>query len=186
MHIQPAEESHLAGIVDIYNDAVLHTTAIWNDAVVDVDNRRQWHQARCALGYPVVVAVGASGQVAGYASFGDFRPFDGYRHTVEHSVYVHRDQRRAGIARALMLRLIDEARQLGKHVMVGAIESENAASIALHASLGFTESGRLQQVGTKFGQWLDLTWMQLRLSDARLPSDTDPSARPHHPRRTAG
>jgi len=163
MLIRHATPEHLPGITDIYNDAVANTTAIWNDKRVDVDNRRQWLEQRRAAGYPVLVAIDDADAVAGYASFGDFRAFDGYRFTVEHSVYVHRDQRRQGVARQLLAQLIEEARTIGKHVMVAAIEAENKPSIDLHAALGFVQAGRMAEVGTKFGRWLDLVWMQRTL-----------------------
>lgn len=163
MLIRAAIQDDLPIICDIYNDAVANTTAIWNDTLVDVANRTAWLKARTDAGYPVLVAVSDDGDVAGYASFGDWRAFDGYRHTVEHSVYVHKDRRGGGIGRKLMEALIAEAERLGKHVMIAGIESENAASIRLHAQLGFEDTGRLREVGTKFGRWLDLTFMQLVL-----------------------
>mgnify|MGYP003575533748 FL=1 len=165
MDIRSATADDMPALADIYNDAVRHTTAIWNDAEVDADNRRQWLALRTSAGYPVLVATDGARGVLGYASFGDFRAFDGYRHTVEHSIYVRTDARRAGVAAHLMAELIAQARARRKHAMVGAIESENAASIALHRRLGFEEVGRMKQVGTKFGRWLDLTWMQLLLDD---------------------
>lgn len=168
MDIRDASNGDLADITAIYNDAVLKTTAIWNDTQVDLDNRVAWLTDRQRTGYPVLVAV-QDGQVLGYASFGDWRAFDGYRHTVEHSVYVRADQRGAGIGRALMLALIERARALGKHVMVAGIESGNLGSIRLHEKLGFTQSGFLPQVGTKFGKWLDLTFLQLLLDDRDRP-----------------
>ncbi|MGF6255747.1 GNAT family N-acetyltransferase [Ensifer sp. ZNC0028] len=163
MLIRAAIQDDLPIICDIYNDAVANTTAIWNDTLVDVANRTAWLKARTDAGYPVLVAVSDEGDVIGYASFGDWRAFDGYRHTVEHSVYVHKDRRGGGIGRKLMEALIAEAERLGKHVMIAGIESENAASIRLHAQLGFEDTGRLREVGTKFGRWLDLTFMQLVL-----------------------
>ncbi|HEY9345874.1 MAG TPA: GNAT family N-acetyltransferase, partial [Inquilinus sp.] len=90
MRIRDAEAGDVAGILEIYNDAVLHTTAIWNETVVDSASRAAWLAERRRLGHPVLVAVDDDGRVAGYASFGDWRAWDGYRHTVEHSVYVHR------------------------------------------------------------------------------------------------
>lgn len=162
MLVRDATDADLEGILAIYNDAVLNTTAIWNDAVVDIANRRAWLADRARLGYPVLVAVEGD-DVAGYASFGDFRAFDGYRHTVEHSVYVHRDRRGRGVAHALMIELIERARALGKHVMVAGIEAENEPSLRLHARLGFKQTGRLEQVGTKFDRWLDLAFLQLTL-----------------------
>ena len=160
--IRPATGADLPAITAIYNDAVANTTAIWNEPEVDVDNRRTWLEMRQKQGYPVLVAdIGAT--VAGYGSFGDFRAFDGYRHSVEHSVYVAEAYRRRGIASALIVALVEEARRLGKHVIIGGIAGDNAASIALHARLGFVETGRMPEVGTKFGRWLDLVFMQKQL-----------------------
>ncbi|WP_423194949.1 MULTISPECIES: GNAT family N-acetyltransferase [unclassified Cupriavidus] len=169
MDIRDAGAADIEGITEIYNHAVASTTAIWNDTQVDVANRTNWHADRLRLGYPVLVAVQEDGQVLGYASFGDWRAFDGYRHTVEHSVYVRADQRGKGIGEALMRALIERARALGKHVMVGAIEARNAGSIRLHEKLGFQHVGHMKEVGTKFGAWLDLAFMQLTLDDRQSP-----------------
>lgn len=171
MILRDATEADLRGILAIYNDAVVRTTAIWNDAQVDLANRHKWWSDRLSAGYPVLVAVAEDGTVAGYASFGDWRAFDGYRHTVEHSVYVRSDCRGAGIGKALMVALIDRARAIGKHVMVAGITADNAASIAMHEALGFQQVGLLPQVGTKFGAWLDLAFLQLVLDER-----TDPDA----------
>jgi L-amino acid N-acyltransferase YncA len=160
--IRPATPADLPAILAIYNDAVLNTTAIWNETPVDLDNRRAWYEARQAQGYPVLVAGGEGTPVA-YGSFGDFRPFDGYRFTVEHSVYVAEEARRRGIAAALIEALAANAAALGKHVMVAGIAADNEASIRLHRKLGFIETGRMPEVGFKFGRWLDLVLMQRRL-----------------------
>jgi phosphinothricin acetyltransferase len=157
--IQAAEERHLPGILAIYNHAVEHTTAIWNDAAVDLENRRGWWRARTDAGLPVLVAVEGD-DVLGYASYGPFRPFDGYRLTVEHSLYVAEAARRQGLAGALLRALEDNARRAGLHVMLGGIAADNEASLRLHQRLGFTETGRLPQVGQKFGRWLDLVFVQ--------------------------
>jgi len=158
MIVRDAEEADLEAIRTIYNAAVAETTAIWNEVLVDLDDRRRWWNARRAAGFPVLVAE-IDGRVAGYGSFGDFRAFDGYRHTVEHSVYVAESLRRRGAARALMVALEARARALGKHAMVAGIEAGNAASIALHRELGFTPAGVLPQVGRKFDRWLDLAFL---------------------------
>ncbi|WP_194790262.1 GNAT family N-acetyltransferase [Pseudomonas sp. UFMG81] len=158
----------LPGILDIYNDAVRNTTAIWNETPVDLANRQAWFDARAQRGYPILVAVDETG-VLGYASFGDWRPFEGFRHTVEHSVYIRGDQRGKGLGPVLMQALIERARTCDKHVMVAAIETGNAASIRLHERLGFAITGQMAQVGVKFGRWLDLTFMQLNLDENALP-----------------
>ena len=169
MEIRDAVAADIEGIAAIYNHAVAHTTAIWNDQVVDVANRTAWHADRQRLGYPVLVAVDDDDAVLGYASFGDWRAFDGYRHTVEHSVYVRGDRRGHGIGRALLVALIERARGIGKHVMVAGIEAGNLPSIRLHESLGFERVGHLGQVGAKFGTWLDLAFLQLMLDDRETP-----------------
>ena len=165
MLIRDASPTDLGALRDIYNDAVLNTTAIWNEVAIDLDNRRAWLELRAQQGFPVLVAEDA-GEVVGYASYGPWRAFDGFRETVEHSVYVRADQRGKGVGPQLMQALIDRARAQGLHVMVAAIESGNAASIRLHERLGFATTGQMPQVGQKFGRWLDLTFMQLVL-DAR-------------------
>jgi phosphinothricin acetyltransferase len=161
--IRDASDTDLPGILAIYNDAVENTTAIWNETLVDLANRRAWLAERGTAGFPVLVAVDAAGEVLGYASYGPWRNFDGFRQTVEHSIYVRGDQRGQGLGPALMQALVERARQARLHVMVAAIESGNAASIRLHERLGFVTTGQMPQVGRKFDRWLDLTFMQLML-----------------------
>lgn len=166
--LRDATPEDAAGIADIYNDAVRHTTAILMEGEVDAANRVAWMQARTALGYPVLVAVRGP-QVLGYASFGDWRPFDGFRATVENSVYVHPEARGQGIAQNLLAALLPRAVACGKHKMVAAITSENAASLRLHARAGFVETARMREVGQKFGRWLDLVFMEATLDDRPQP-----------------
>lgn len=160
--IRPATVADLPAILAIYNDAVLNTTAIWNEALADIDNRLAWFEARARQNYPVLVAE-MVGAVVGYGSFGDFRPFDGYRHSVENSIYVAAEARRRGVASALLAALVERGRTLGKHVMIAGIAADNLASIRLHAKHSFTETARMPEVGTKFGRWLDLVFMQRML-----------------------
>ena len=174
MQIRDAHAGDIEAILAIYNDAVSNTLAIWNERTVDAANRAAWLADRQRAGYPVLVAIDAEGSVAGYASFGDWRPFEGFRHTVEHSVYVRADRRGAGIGKALMVELIARARGLRKHVMVAGIEAGNAGSIALHKQLGFEEVGLMRQVGTKFGAWLDLAFLQLQLDTRSDPDGIAP------------
>nr|WP_298111559.1 GNAT family N-acetyltransferase [uncultured Pseudomonas sp.] len=166
--ILDADEANLPGILAIYNDAVQNTTAIWNETLVDLANRRAWLLERQAQGFPVLVALDA-GEVLGYASYGTWRSFEGFRHTVEHSVYVRRDQRGQGLGLRLMQALIERARTADLHVMIAAIEAENSSSIRLHQRLGFVVTGQMPQVGRKFERWLDLTFMQLILPEQRSP-----------------
>ncbi len=168
MLIRDAERGDLPGILEIYNDAVTSSTAVWTDAPEELASRERWFEGRRAGGFPVLVAVDGA-RVVGYATFGDFRTWPGYRHTVEHSVYVRAGCRRTGIGRALMGELIDRARRRGAHAMVGGIEAGNEPSLALHRSLGFHEAARLREVGCKFGRWLDLVLMELLLDSRPSP-----------------
>ncbi len=161
--IRDAEAHDLASITAIYNDAVLNSTAIWNDQTVDVANRLTWWRQHLDQSYPVIVAVDEDGRVIGYATFGDWRNFDGYRYTVEHSLYVDSESRGEGVGEQLLRVLIERAGELGKHAMVAGIDAKNQASIRLHQKLGFQVVGTMPEVGTKFGRWLDLTYMQLIL-----------------------
>lgn len=165
MPIQAATEADLSGILTIYNDAIAHSTAVYTEEAATLDSRRLWLADRRSRGYPVLVASDGAGGVAGFASFGDFRPWPGYRHTVEHSVYVRADCRGQGLGTALIEPLLTLAAALGKHVMVAGIDAANPASLRLHDKLGFTRVGRMHEVGCKFGRWLDLVFMQRILSD---------------------
>jgi L-amino acid N-acyltransferase YncA len=101
--------------------------------------------------------------IAGYADYSSFRQITGFKHTVEHSVFIDSNFSRQGLGKTLMLKLIDHARQHHIHVMVAAIDHDNKASIVLHEKLGFIQTGYMPQVGQKFGQWRDLVLMQLIL-----------------------
>ena len=159
LQLRDAREEDLAGVLAIYNDVIATTTAIYRDDPATLEDRREWWQARAALGYPVLVAV-EEGEVVGFASFGDFRASPGYRYTVEHSVHVRAGRRGSGLGQALMQPLIARARALGKHVMMAGVDADNAGSIRFHERLGFERVGRLREVGFKFGRRLDLVFLQ--------------------------
>ncbi|HTU56623.1 MAG TPA: GNAT family N-acetyltransferase [Acetobacteraceae bacterium] len=159
MLIRDATEADLPGILAIYNDVIATSTAVYTEAPATLEDRRAWLEARAAGGFPVLAAVdGAS--VLGFASFGDFRPWPGYRHTVEHSVHVAAHARARGIGTALVAALLPRAAALGKHVMVAGIDAANEGSIRMHERLGFERAGLLREVGRKFDRWLDLLFMQ--------------------------
>jgi phosphinothricin acetyltransferase len=160
-----ATEADLPRVLEIFNHAIVHTTAVWTLTPVTLDNRRTWLRERIANGFPVLVA-GDEGDVAGFASYGLFRAYEGFKHTVEHSVYVHEGARGRGVGRALLAALIAHAEAHAIHVLVGVIDAENHASVALHKSAGFVEAGMLRESGRKFGRWLDMLSMQRILGGA--------------------
>ncbi|QUS36357.1 GNAT family N-acetyltransferase [Falsirhodobacter algicola] len=165
LRIRDAEADDLPVILSIYNDAVQHTTAIWNERLVDLADRRAWWEDKIAKGHPVLVAE-RGGEILGYATYGQWRVIDGFRATMEHSVYVRADRPRSGTGTALMGALIDTAKARGVHVLIACIEAENAASIGLHGKLGFRTVGTFREAGRKFDRWLDLTCMELPLTGA--------------------
>jgi L-amino acid N-acyltransferase YncA len=160
--IRDAAERDLPAILEIYNEAILNTTAVWKSHTVDIENRRAVLQEARAKGYPYFVAM-LGDVLLGFACLGDFRAGDGYNMTVEHSVYVHQHHHGKGVGKMLMPPLLEAARALGKHVMIAGIDAENTASIRFHRGFGFEEAGRLRQVGHKFDRWLDLVIMQKTL-----------------------
>lgn len=168
MIIRTATAADAQGLAEIYNHAVENTVAILNETLVDAENRAAWVAQRQGDGFPVLVAE-EHGQVIGYASYGPWRPFHGFRETVEHSVYVRDGQRGKGLGRQLMQALIDQAKADGLHMMVAAVTAGNDASIRLHEALGFEVTARMPQVGQKFGEWLELIFLQLRLDDRPSP-----------------
>ncbi|NUS45528.1 MAG: N-acetyltransferase [Mycobacteriaceae bacterium] len=161
--IRDATEGDVAAILGIHNAAIATSTAIWDTEPVDHDERLHWYRDRVAAGYPVLVAE-AAGRIAGYASYAQWRSKSGYRHTMEHSVYLADGFHGRGIATLLMTELVARATKNDVHAMVAVIGSDNPASIALHDKLGFRVVGRMPEVGRKFDRWLDLTLMQLTLT----------------------
>lgn len=168
--VVPCREAHLPAIRAIYNDAILHTTALWEYAPRSEATILAWWEAKRSAGYPVL-GVEEEGELAGFASWGPFRPFPAYKYSVEHSVYVAAGFRGRGIGRRLLEALVAEATRRGIHLMVGGICSSNAASIALHRRLGFGHSGTIHEAGFKFGRWLDLEFWSLRLAGPQEPVD---------------
>jgi L-amino acid N-acyltransferase len=161
--VRDATETDLSDILAIYNEAILGSLAVFTEQETTLEERQSWFALRTRTGYPVLVAESTAGSVLGFSTFGDFRAWPGYRHTVEHSVYVRSDMRRRGLGLALVEPLIARAESLDKHVMIAGIEATNGASIVLHERMGFRPVGVMLQVGWKFGQWLDLLFMQRML-----------------------
>ncbi|POF34385.1 GNAT family N-acetyltransferase [Roseibium marinum] len=169
MNVRDAAPKDIPAILAIYNRAIRETTAAWTNREETLDDRLTWFEGRKKEGLPVLVAENDKGEVLAFASFGPFRPREGYRFTAEHTVYVDPKAQRQGVAFALLSQLIDIAGAKGLHLLLGVIDGENAASIALHEKLGFEVTGRLPQAGTKFGRWLDLVLMTLVLN-AGMPA----------------
>lgn len=164
MDIRPARDADLAEIAAIFNAEVEHAASLWIETPVTLAERRHWLAARQADGFPVLVAE-AGGRVLGFGSYGTFRQYEGFRQTVEHSIYVASAARRKGVGRALLAALIDSARGQGRKVIVGAIDSENEASLSLHSAMGFVETGRMPRIGKKWGARRTMVVVQKDLAE---------------------
>ena len=164
-------EAHADAILDIFNDAIVNSTALYDYKPRARESMTDWFKAKYDGGFPIIGAVDALGHLLGFASYGTFRAWPAYKYSVEHSVYVRKDQRGKGIGAELLQKLIEAAREQQYHVMVGAIDLTNSASIALHEKLGFVHAGTIRDAAFKFGAWRDLGFYQLLLETPVHPVD---------------
>jgi L-amino acid N-acyltransferase len=164
-------ESHGGEILDIFNEAILNSTAMYDYQPRTMEQMIQWFGTKTMANFPVIGAIDSQGKLLGFASYGTFRAWPAYKYSVEHSIYVHKDYRGLGLGRSLMQQLIMVAQGQQYHVMIAAIDVNNPGSRALHESLGFVHGGTLKQVGFKFGQWLDLALYQYILDTPDRPVD---------------
>ena len=161
--IRAATSADIDGILEIYNHAVLHTTASYDNQPWNRQQRQEWFDDHVKNNYPVLVAQNGDGRILGWGSLSRFHSRAGYRFTAEDSVYVAEDQRGKGLGKQLLGPLIETARQRQFHSIIGLIDAQNEASIRLHAGFGFEKVAYLKQVGHKFDRWLDVIYMQLML-----------------------
>ncbi len=161
MKVRPATHADLPAILEIYNDAVLHTTASYDYEPRTLEHRVAWFEDHQKNNYAVFVAEDPAGRVVGWSALNPYHARIGYQFTTENSVYVAADQRGKGIGKLLLAPLIEAARARGLHAIIAAIDAENGVSVRLHASFGFQKIGLFKQVGFKFGRWLDVVYMEL-------------------------
>lgn len=168
--VRDSEAADMEAITAIYRRAVLTGTATFELEPPDVAEMLGRREAFLKGGYPYLVAE-AGGEIVGYAYAGTYRARPAYRSTTENSVYVREDSHGRGIGRALLAATIEKTAAAGFRQMIAIIgDSANAASIGLHAALGFEHVGVLRSVGWKHGRWLDTVLMQRALG----PGDTMP------------
>jgi L-amino acid N-acyltransferase len=159
--IRPATTADLDAIRAIYNYYVERSTCTFQLEPDTEEERLAWFQTRSPA-HPVIVAeIGA--EVAGWGSLSQWNKRAAYARTVEGSIYIRHDMHRRGLGKALLVDLIERARQLGHHTIIGGACTEQSASLALQAYLGFELVGTFRQVGHKFGRWLDVAYTQLIL-----------------------
>lgn len=157
--IRHANENDMEAILQICNHEIIQGTAFWMVTPRTLNEQRTWFQSREEANLPVFVAVDEKQTIVGYGSYGPFRAYDGFRHTVEHSVYVTPSAHGKGVGTMLLKALITYAERSHVHAMIACITGGNMASIRLHEQAGFKHGGLLPEVGQKFGEWLDLVFM---------------------------
>ncbi len=156
MNVRQAQIADAEGIAAITNEIIRDTLVTFTtnersteSIAADIDSRG-----------PAYLVAEGDGQVLGFATYGPFRAGPGYAHCREHTIQLAFEARGQGAGRALMSALEAVARAEGVHVLVAGISSANPGAVAFHAALGFTEVGRMPEVGFKWGNWLDLVLMQ--------------------------
>ncbi|MGO3048745.1 N-acetyltransferase [Staphylococcus casei] len=162
--IRHATKTDLPNILDIYNDAILNTTAVYTYNPQTIEAREEWFEKKANNHEPVLVYE-EQGEAIAFATYGSFRDWPAYQYSIEHSIYVNKHHRGKGIASLLLAEIIQTARDNGYKTLVAGIDATNDYSIYLHKKFKFTHSGTIHNVGYKFDKWLDLAFYQLDLSN---------------------
>lgn len=162
IHVREATANDIPALLAIYNDVILHTTAVYDYEPHTIAMRAEWFNTKKQQSFPVFVAEEGE-EIIGFSSIGPFRAWAAYKYSVENSIYVAAGARGKGVGKLLLPPLIDAAKQLGMHTILAGIDAGNTASIQLHRHFGFEEVAHFKQVGWKFDRWLDLKFLQLIL-----------------------
>lgn len=170
MNIRLATQHDIPAILSIFNEALIHTTAVYSYQPASLSEQLEWFKHKTQAGIPILVAEDDLG-VTGYVTYGPFRVRPAYKYTVELSIYVDQRARNTGVGKALMGEILKVCEAKALKTLICGIDSENTASIALCQKFGFTHAGSLKQVGYKFGRWLDLEFYQLQLSGPTRPTE---------------
>lgn len=173
IEVRPAKRQDCVGILEIYNDAVLTTTATYDYRPRTLAHRQAWFDDHQQTGLPIFVATN-EGRVIGWSAVNRYHDRVGYRFTAENSIYIAADWRGKGVGKALLEPTLDAAKDCGLHAIIAAIDASNEASIRLHRKFGFMPVGHFKHVGYKFGRWLDVIYLELLLPEPQVDPDHDP------------
>jgi phosphinothricin acetyltransferase len=158
-------------ILAIFNEAIANSTALYDYQPRTMANMEAWFDAKRHGKYPVIGAFADDGVLMGFASYGTFRAWPAYKYSVEHSVYVRKENRGHGLGKLLLGEIIEAAQKQEYHTIIGVIDSANQTSIHLHQSAGFSQCASIKQAGYKFGRWLDVVYYQLILPTPTHPTE---------------
>lgn len=162
VQIVAATSADIPQILKIVNYYIENDTCIYDLEPRSLEKQIEWFENQTIQAYPVIIAK-RENMIVGFASYSQFRPKVGYKFSMEHSVYVAKEEMGNGIGKLLLQSLIEIAKAKGVHTIIGGIDANNHGSIAFHEKFGFEVVGRMNEVGFKFGKWLDLVWMQKTL-----------------------
>jgi len=171
MQIIDCTADYASQILAILNDAILHSTALYDYQPRTMENMTAWFESKQRGNYPVIGIINDNNQLMAFGSYGPFRAWPAYKYTIEHSLYVQKDHRGKGLGKQILAELIKHAERQEYHCMMAGIDSNNAISLQLHQAFGFVLCGTIRQVGFKFNQWLDLAFYQLLLKTPANPVD---------------
>lgn len=171
MKIIKCTPEYASQILDIFNDAILNSTALYDYKPWTMDTMKVWFETKAQHNFPVIGIVDDEGVLMGFGSYGQFRMRPAYKYTIENSLYVHRDHRGEGLGKILLNEIISHATSQNFHSIIAVIDASNEISLDLHRKAGFTQVGVFREVGYKFGRWLDAAFLQLNLETPEMPEE---------------
>jgi L-amino acid N-acyltransferase len=171
MKIVNCTKDHAPAILDILNEAIINSTALYDYAPRGIETMIPWFDIKIKNHFPVIGLVEEDGRLVAFGTYGTFRAWPAYKYSVEHSLYVHQDHRGKGYGKIILQQLIRDAKDKGYHNLIAGIDSQNITSIKLHEASGFVFCGRIEHAGYKFSRWLDLNFYQLLLPTPEHPQD---------------
>jgi len=170
--IKSCNEKQLPEILEIFNEAILNSTALYDYKPRTMETMKVWYVAKLKGQYPILGLFDSKDSLLGFASYGSFRNWPAYKYSIEHSIYIRSDLRGRGLGKVLLKEIIKSAEAQDYHIIIGGIDASNIASIKLHEKEGFVFAGTIKQAGYKFGRWLDLSFYQLILKTPKYPEET--------------
>jgi len=171
MNIINCTKDQAQAILDILNEAIVNSTALYDYVPRALESMTPWFDIKIKNNFPVTGLMSDDGQLLAFGSYGTFRAWPAYKYSVEHSLYVNKEHRGKGYGKIILQQLIQDATEKGYHNLIAGIDSENIASIKLHEASGFVFSGRIKHAGYKFSKWLDLDFYQLLLPTPSHPQE---------------
>lgn len=160
--VRNATEKDLEEILEIVNYNILNTTAIYDYESRTLAQQKAIFDEKKKADFPLIV-IEIDNEIAGFGTYGTFRFKEGYKFTVEHSVYVSVNHQGKGLGKLLLAELIQIAKKQKRHTMIAVIDAENQNSVEFHKQFGFETVGIIKESAFKFDKWLDTVFMQLLL-----------------------